>query len=141
MNEIYDDDMVRQILTGCRRVALVGASDNPQRASYDVMAFLQTVGFVVTPVNPQLAGKEILGQQVVASLQDAGEIDMVDCFRRSEFIPDIAKEAVRLRVPVVWMQLGVFHPEAAQFMRDNGVTVIQDRCPKIEWRRLGLSAS
>ncbi len=127
---------------GSRRIALVGASDNPARASFEVMSFMQQCGYEIVPVNPQLAGAEILGQSVVASLDDVpGEIDMVDCFRRSEFIPDIAKDAVRLRIPVVWTQLGVSHAQAAEFLRDNGITVIQDRCPKIEWGRLGLNRS
>lgn len=137
MREQYDDDLIVEVLDNCRRIALVGASENPSRPSHSTMAALLDRGYDITPVNPAIAGQEVLGRRVVASLDEAGEVDMVECFRRSEFIPDIAMDTVRLRIPVLWLQLDVFHPEAAEFARDNGVVVIQDRCPLIELRRLG----
>lgn len=130
---------IETILTRSKTVALVGASDNPARDSHEVMAFLLAKGFDVTPVNPLLAGKTIHGRKVVASLMDiAGSIDIVDVFRASEHVPAIVDEAIAVGAKVIWMQLGVVHEGAAQKARGAGLTVIMDRCPKIEWARLGF---
>ena len=132
------DDDVRALLARRPRIALVGASDKPSRASHEVMRFLLDRGFVVVPVNPGLAGGTIHGQQVVASLDEAGPLDLVDIFRRGEDAGAVMDEAVRLGARAVWLQLGVVDETAAGRARLAGAMVVQDRCPAIEWPRLGL---
>lgn len=135
-----DDDALRAILTGVRTIAMVGASAKPDRPSRGVMQFLQGVGYRVIPVNPGLAGQTLLGETVRASLRDVGEpIDMVDVFRTGDAVPEIIDDAIAIGAKVVWTQLGVVHQAAAARGRDSGLQVIMDRCPVIEWRRLGLS--
>jgi predicted CoA-binding protein len=102
------------------------------------MRFLLGRGFEVVPVNPGLAGTEILGRAVVGSLAEAGELDMVDVFRRSEEVGAVVEEAVRLGARTVWMQLGVVNQAAAAVARKAGVRVVMDRCPVIEMGRLGI---
>jgi len=121
------------------RVALVGASNKPARASHGVMRFLLDRGFEVVPVNPVLAGQSIHGRVVVASLAEAGPLDMVDIFRRSEEVGAVVDEAVALGARVAWLQLDVVDEAAAARARAAGVMVVQDRCPAIEWLRLGLA--
>jgi predicted CoA-binding protein len=135
-----DDATIRDILTHTRRIALIGASANPARASHQVMGFLLARGYEVTPVNPGLAGQTLLGQPVVASLDQAGPLEMVDLFRASEHVMPVVEDAIRLGAKVVWMQLGVVNEAAAEAARQAGLTVVMDRCPKIEWARLGLRA-
>jgi hypothetical protein len=96
-------------------------------------------GFEVTPVNPGLAGQEILGQRVVANLAEATPLDMVDLFRNPAEVEAPVREAIRLGAKTVWMQLGVVNETAAQLARDAGLTVVMDRCPAIEMPRLGLA--
>lgn len=132
------DDAIRQILTQTKRIALVGASAKPERASYHVMEFLLEKGFDVTPVNPGLAGQEILGRKVVASLAEAAPLEMVDLFRRSEEVEAPVEEAIRLGARTIWMQLGVINEGAAEKARAAGLAVVMDRCPAIEMPRLGL---
>jgi predicted CoA-binding protein len=132
------DDDIRAILARTRRVALVGASNRPERASYGVMGFWLARGIEVVPVNPGLAGQKIHGQTVVASLQDATPLDLVDVFRASDSIGSVAAEAVRLGAKTFWMQLGIINEGAANEARRAGLTVVMDRCPKIEVPRLGL---
>lgn len=133
------DSLIRDILTRTRRIALVGASAKPERPSHGVMQFLLEKGYDVVPVNPGLAGQDLLGQPVAASLSDIeGDIDMVDIFRASEHVPGVVEEALA-RFPhlaTVWMQLGVIHEDAAQTARARGADVVMDRCPKIEYPRL-----
>lgn len=133
------DSLIRDILTRTRRIALVGASAKPERPSHGVMQFLLEKGYDVVPVNPGLAGQDLLGQPVAASLSDIeGDIDMVDIFRAPEHVPGVVEEALE-RFPdlaTVWMQLGVIHEEAAQTARARGADVVMDRCPKIEYPRL-----
>src|SRR5271165_1390914 len=131
------DEDIRRILTQTRRIALVGASAKPERASHHVMAFLLEKGFDVTPVNPGLAGQEILGRKVVATLAEAAPLDMVDLFRRAEEVEAPVEEAIRLGAKTVWMQLGVVNEEAAAKARAAGLAVVMDRCPAIEMPRLG----
>ncbi len=131
---------IRDLLLSTRRIALVGASDRPDRASNEVMRFLLDRGYDVTPVNPVLAGKEIHGRQVVGSLAEAGPLDLVDVFRRSAEAGEVVDEAVRLGAKAVWLQLGVIDEAAAERARGQKVAVVMDRCPVIEWRRLGLPA-
>jgi uncharacterized protein len=132
------DDDIRAALTGCRRIALVGASNKPERPSHGVMGFLIRHGFEVTPVNPGLAGQTIHGKTVVASLDEAGPLEMVDIFRASEHVAPVVADAMRLGARVIWMQLGVIDRQSADKARAAGLTVIMDRCPAIEWPRLGL---
>lgn len=135
------DDIIETVLRQTKVIALVGASANPARPSYGVMAYLMANGYRVIPVNPGLAGQELMGQLVYADLTSIpDEVDMVDIFRQSVAVPAIVEEAL-LRWPtlkVVWTQLGVVHDGAAAMAETRGVTVIQDRCPKIEIARLGL---
>jgi predicted CoA-binding protein len=131
-------DPVVALLGRTRRIAMVGASDRPGRASFGVMRFLIERGYVVTPVNPVLAGQRIHGELVVATLAEAAPLDMVDVFRRSEAAGAVADEAVRLGAKSVWMQLGVRDDAAAVRAEAAGLQVVMDACPVIEWRRHGL---
>lgn len=133
------DAAISALLARRPRVALVGASNKPERASYGVMAFLLAHGFQVVPVNPGLAGQAIHGQTVVASLAEAGPLELVDVFRRSEEAGAVMDEAVALGARAVWLQLGVVDEAAAARARAAGLEVVQDRCPAIEWPRLGVT--
>ena len=137
----YDDDYIAQVLGEVRRIAIVGASANTVRPSYFVQKYLLAKGYAVVPVNPGLAGAEILGQPVRASLADVpAPVDMVDVFRNSEAALEITRAAIALReqlgVRVVWMQLGVRHDGAAAEAEAAGLRVVMNRCPKIEYGRL-----
>jgi uncharacterized protein len=132
------DSDIRDILTRVKTIAVVGWSPKPDRPSHGVAAFLKRRGYRVIPVNPGQAGQEALGETVVATLAEAGPVDMVDIFRRSEEAGAVADEAVRLGAKVVWMQLGVVDEAAAARARAAGVDVVMDRCPAIEIPRLGL---
>jgi predicted CoA-binding protein len=129
---------IRDILLATRRIALVGASDKPDRAANEVMHVLLARGYDVTPVNPALAGQDIHGRRVVASLAEAGPLDMVDIFRRSAEAGAVMQEAMALGARTLWLQLGVVDEDAATRARAHGVTVVMDRCPVIEWRVHGL---
>lgn len=131
---------VAALLLRTRRVALVGASDRPDRPSFGVLRFLLGRGYDVTPVNPRLAGGEILGRPVVATLAEAAPLDLVDVFRRGAEAGAVADEAVALGAKAVWMQLGVRDEAAAARARAAGLAVVMDDCPAIAWRRLGLPA-
>jgi predicted CoA-binding protein len=135
-----DDAAIRDLLLGTRRIAVVGASDRPDRPSHGVFGFLLARGYDAVPVNPQLAGREIHGRRVLASLEEAGPLDMVDVFRRSSDAGAVVDEAVRLGARSVWLQLGVVDEAAGARARAAGLKVVMDRCPVIEWRRLGLPA-
>ncbi len=131
------DETIHAIMTTTRRIALVGASAKPWRASHEVMRFLLDRGYDVTPVNPGLAGQTIHGRTVVARLADAGPLDMVDVFRNSTHVGPLVDDAIRLGARTIWMQLGVVDQAAAERARASGITVVMDRCPVIEDRRLG----
>ncbi|HEU4548299.1 MAG TPA: CoA-binding protein [Rhizomicrobium sp.] len=136
----YPDSLIKSILRSVRTIAMVGASANEIRPSYFALMYLLNKGYKVIPVNPGAAGTQILGQTVYASLKDVpAPVDMVDIFREAKYAPDIARETVaekeRLGVKVLWMQLGVINPEAERIGKDAGLTVIMDRCPKIEHGR------
>ena len=133
------DARIREVLTATRRIAVVGASNKPARASFGVMQFLLAQGFDVVPVNPGLAGQKLFGQRVVASLQEAGVLDMVDLFRNASEVGPPVAEAIRLGAKTIWMQLGVINEEAAKAARAAGLTVVMDRCPAIEMKRLGIA--
>jgi uncharacterized protein len=134
------DDEIRDILLSTRRIAVVGASDRPVRPSHGVARFLVDRGYQVTPVNPGIAGRELHGSTVVARLEEAGPLDMVDVFRRSEDAGKVVDEAIRLGARCVWLQLGVVDDAAGERARAAGLRFVQDRCPVIEWRRLSLPA-
>uniref|UniRef100_UPI00389903F3 CoA-binding protein n=1 Tax=Dongia soli TaxID=600628 RepID=UPI00389903F3 len=132
---------MKKILQETKVIAMVGASEKPARDSNKIMAFLQREGYRVIPVNPGLAGKQIHGETVYASLADipqevTGHIDMVDVFRNSEAALSATKDAIAIGADTVWMQLGVVNDEAAKLARDAGLQVVMNRCPAIELPRL-----
>jgi predicted CoA-binding protein len=132
------DETVAGLLRTTRRIALVGASTDPARASHGVMRFLLERGYDVTPVNPDHLGDTIHGRTVVATLDEAAPLDMVDIFRRSDFVAPVAGDAIRLGAKSIWMQLRVIDQDAAAKARDAGIVVVMDRCPIIEDRRMNL---
>ncbi|RAH98238.1 CoA-binding protein [Acuticoccus sediminis] len=135
----YDDALVEGILADTRTIAMVGASTNLNRPSAFVLKYLVEKGYRVIPINPGHAGKAIHGQTVVASLADLAEpVDMVDVFRSSDAVPGVVDEVLAMPVKpkVLWLQLGVRNDEAAERAEAAGITVIQNRCPKIEYGRL-----
>ncbi len=131
-------DPIQHILTTTRRIAVVGASANPDRASNEIMEFLVARGFDVVGVNPGLAGQTLHGRPVVATLDDAAPLDMVDVFRASDQVGPIMADAIRLGARTVWLQLGVMNADAVAAGRAAGLQVVENRCPSIEWRRLHL---
>ena len=134
----YTDAKIRRILSTVRTIAMVGASSNWNRPSYFVMKYLQGKGYRVIPVNPGTAGQELLGERVYASLRDIPDkIDMVDVFRASDQVRPIVDDAIAIGAKVVWMQLGVRNDEAAARAEAAGIEVVMNRCPKIEFGRLG----
>ncbi|MBN8875133.1 MAG: O-acetylhomoserine aminocarboxypropyltransferase [Rhodospirillales bacterium] len=134
----YTDAKLRRILSSVRTIALVGASSNWNRPSYFVMKYLQNKGYRVIPVNPGIAGQDLLGERVYANLRDIPEpIDMVDIFRASDQVGPIVDDAIAIRARYVWMQLGVRNDEAAERAEEAGLEVVMNRCPKIEFGRLG----
>ena len=137
----YTDEYVAAILREARAIAMVGASATPNRPSFFAMKYLLAKSYRVVPVNPALAGKEILGQRVYASLAEVpGPVDIVDVFRSSEAALEVTREAIRLKdqlgIKVIWMQLGVRNAEAADEAEAAGLEVVMNRCPKIEYGRL-----
>jgi uncharacterized protein len=132
------DADLRDILTHVKTIALVGWSPKPDRPSHRVAAFLAARGYRVIPVNPGQAGQTALGEVVRATLAEAGPVDMVDIFRRSEEAGAVVDEAIAAGAKVVWMQLGVADDAAAERARRAGLRVVMDRCPAIEIPRLGL---
>lgn len=140
-HDSYSDDDIAGILREVRTVALIGASANVSRPSYFVLKYLLAKGYSVHPVNPGLAGQEIVGRKVYATLADVpAPVDMVDIFRSSEAALEITREAIRLKqrlgIKVVWMQLSVRNDQAAVEAEAAGLRVVMNRCPKIEYGRL-----
>ena len=140
-HDSYTDEYIAGILGGARTIAMVGASGTSNRPSYFAMKYLLGKGYRVIPVNPGLAGQEILGQPVFAALANApGPVDIVDIFRSSAAALEVTREAIRLKdelgIRVVWMQLGVRNDEAAVEAEAAGLQVVMNRCPKIEYGRL-----
>jgi predicted CoA-binding protein len=127
-------DEIGEVLKRTKTIAVVGLSDSPLRPSYGVSAYMQSQGYKIIPVNPSIKGS--LGEKAVASLADVEEkIDMVDVFRRSEYVPELVDEAIRLKVPAIWLQEDVIHEEAAEKARKAGICVVMDKCILKEHRR------
>jgi len=128
------DDEIGKLLTSSKTIAVVGLSDSPLRPSHGVAAYMQTHGYRIIPVNPTIKGA--LGEKAVGALSDVKErIDIVDVFRRSDAIPEVVDEAIRLKVPAIWMQEGVIHEAAAEKAKKAGIFVVMDRCILKEHRR------
>ena len=133
----YSDDQLRAILKRVKTIALVGASANAARPSHIVMEYMQDRGYRIIPVNPGLAGQELLGELVYARLADIPDpIDMVDVFRDSAAVPGIVAETIAIGAKLLLTQQGVRHDAAAAEAAAAGIEVIMDRCPKIEYQRL-----
>lgn len=133
------DEDIAALLNETRTIALIGASDRPDRPSYRVMWFLQQQGYRVIPVNPQITGEHVHGEYVWRELSQIGEpIDMVDIFRRPDAAGDAVDDAIAAGAKAVWMQLGVINEAAAARAEAAGLKVVMDRCPAIEIPRLGL---
>jgi predicted CoA-binding protein len=121
------NDSITQLLKTSKTIAVVGLSDSPLRPSYGVAAYMQSQGYRIIPVNPTIKGA--LGEKAVPSLSAVKEkIDIVDVFRRPEFVPEVVDEAIKLKVPAIWLQEGVVHEEAAERARKAGIHVVMDRC-------------
>ena len=134
------DEDIKALLEGARTIALVGASDRPDRPSYGVMKRLQDHGYRVIPVNPQITGEHIHGEFVFRELGQLGDpIDIVDIFRRSEAAGDAVDEAIAVGAKAVWLQLGVINDAAAARAEAAGLQVVMDRCPAIDIPRLGVA--
>ena len=135
---------IPQILQDAKTIAVVGLSDKPERASNEVAAYLQQAGYRIVPVNPAIAGHKVLGETAYASLKAAADalhadgiaIDVVDCFRKSEDIPDIARDAIAVRAGALWMQLGIENQAAADMASAAGLDVVMNHCMKIEHHQL-----
>ena len=131
------DEDIAQLLTNARTIAVVGASDRPDRPSYGVMRFLQSWGYRVLPVNPQITGEHVLGEFVWRELAQIGvPIDIVDIFRRPEAAAEAVEQAIFVGAKAVWMQLGVINDDAAARAEAAGLEVVMNRCPHIEIPRL-----
>jgi predicted CoA-binding protein len=138
-HDSYSDHYIRGILNTVKTIAMVGASVNQVRPSYFAFKYLLERGFRMIPVNPGHAGRELLGQRIYARLSDIGEpVDMVDVFRPTQYALGIVQEALTLKPPpqVIWMQLSIRSDEAAALAEANGMKVVMNRCPKIEYGRL-----
>jgi uncharacterized protein len=138
-HDSYSDDSIRGILSIVKTIAMIGASEKENRPSYFAFKYLLERGYRMIPVNPGHAGETMLGQEIYAKLSDIPEpVDMVDIFRDSQYATAVVQEALALkpRPQVIWMQLGVRNDEAAALAEANGLKVVMNRCPKIEYGRL-----
>ncbi|HEY6663164.1 MAG TPA: CoA-binding protein [Sphingomicrobium sp.] len=136
---LTNDEDIRELLSNARTIAMVGASDRPNRPSHGVMKILQDHGYRVFPVNPQISGQHVHGEFVWTELAQIGvPIDIVDVFRRSEAAGNAVDQAIFVGAKAVWMQIGVIDEQAAARAEAAGLKVVMDRCPAIELRRLGV---
>ena len=134
---LESDEAIAQLLLQAKRIALVGASAKPDRPSHRVLQFLLDEGYEVLPINPGLAGQQLLGQTVHASLADLPtSVDMADIFRDAASLPEATQDVVAAGIPAIWTQLGVVHTEAERTGLDAGLQMVIDRCPAIEIPRL-----
>ncbi|SIS37329.1 CoA-binding protein [Salimicrobium flavidum] len=125
-----DSHVIADILKSSKTIAVVGLSDQPHRTSYQVSEAMQKAGFKIIPVNPNI--KESLGEKAVNSLSDIQEnVDIINVFRRSEFLPDVAKEAKQKHAKAFWAQQGVYHPKAYEELKDTSQIIIMDKCIKV----------
>lgn len=130
------NEEIKTLFDKSQNIAVVGLSDKPYRTSYAIARTMQNHGFKIFPVNPNLDGP-VLGEKPYASLKDIEEhIDIVDVFRRSELVPPVAKEAVEVGAGAIWLQLGVVNEGAAEYASENGLTVVMDRCIKVDYAAL-----
>jgi hypothetical protein len=141
---LNESQAVAHILQHCRHVAVVGLSPKAHRDSYRVAEYMQAHGWRIIPINPIAAvgGARILGERVFASLTDAAQhekIDLVDVFRHSDEVPPVVEEAIAIRAPAIWLQLGIRHDAALQKARDAGMVTVQNLCLKVEHHALALS--
>ena len=137
---LTEDADIKALLEGARTIAMVGASDRPDRPSYGVMATLQRHGYRVIPVNPQITGEHVHGEFVFRDLDQLGDpIDIVDIFRRSDAVGAVVDQAIAIGARAVWMQLGVIDQAAAARAEAAGLQVVMDRCPAIDIPRLGIA--
>ena len=131
-----DTREIQDLLRHARTVAVVGLSERPYRTSYAIANALQGFGYRIFPVNPKLRG-QVLGEEPYAAVEDIPEqVDIVDVFRRSEKVMPVAEDAVASGAKVLWMQSGVVNEEAAAYAREHGLTVVMDRCIKVDYARL-----
>ena len=134
---LESDEAIAQLLAKVKRIALVGASAKPERPSHRVMKFLLDEGYEVLPINPGLAGQNLLGQTVYASLADLPtSVDMADIFRDAASLHEVTQDVMAAGIPAIWTQLGVAHTEAERTGLDAGLQMVVDRCPAIEIPRL-----
>ena len=132
-----NDQQIEELLTSAQTIAVVGHSADPSRTSYQIAAFLRRAGYNVIPVNPTVT--EIDGQPCYASLTDVPQpIDIVNVFRRSEYLPDVVRDAAAVKAGAVWAQLGVEHRDAITIAQDADMPLVMDRCIKVEYMRLGI---
>lgn len=121
------NDPIADLLKNAKTIAVVGLSDSPMKPSYGVSEYMQSRGYRIIPINPQIS--EALGEKAYGSLAEVSEkIDIVDVFRRPEFVPEIVDEAIRLKIPAIWLQETVVHEAAAQKAREAGIFVVMDKC-------------
>lgn len=134
---LSSNDEIGRLLNEIKTIAIVGLSDDPMRPSYGVSSYMQQQGYRIIPVNPTIS--EALGEKSYRDLSSIpGKIDLVDVFRRPEFVPQVVDEAIKLKLPAIWLQEGVIHQAAAQKARDAGIFVVMDRCILKEHRRRRL---
>ncbi len=130
------DDQIRELLKTTRTIGVIGISDKSWRPSHDVASYMQSVGYTIVPINPTI--KTVLGVTAYPDLITAARahpIEIVDIFRRSEFVPELVEQAIAIQAKAVWMQLGIIHREAARRAHDAGLIVVMDRCIKVEYQR------
>jgi len=139
---LNEPETIRTILEKTRAIAVVGLSDKPDRPSFAVSRYMQQQGYKIIPVHPTIS--QALGMKAYPTLDDAvaaeGEIDLVDVFRASEFVPEIVKDVMRLKIPYLWLQEGVCHDEAVKWAEDDGILVVEDRCIYKEHARMAHSS-
>lgn len=134
MTTTTDDGLMRKVLAQARRIAVVGASERPERDSHRIFVYLKEHGYDVVPVNP--AAREVAGVKVVPTLAEAGRVDLVNVFRAPEHLPAIVDEVIAAGAPSMWTQYGVVHDDALRRAREAGIDVVEDRCIMVEHRRL-----
>ncbi len=132
MHRNPNNEEMKRLLEESRNIAVVGLSDNPYRTSHAIARFLQGVGYRIFPVNPNLTGP-VLGEEPYATVEEIPEeVDIVDVFRRSELTPPVARDAAAAGAKVLWLQLGVYNEEASRYAGEHGLTVVMDRCIKVD---------